>query len=475
MLRDYQAKAIEEIRKQFISGNKKVLLRSATGSGKTVIFTHMMREAVLRGKRCVMIVRGRSIVDQTHKRLIKEKTHHGVYMANHHGRNPNAPIQICSVDTLTARQNFPPADLVVIDEAHMAVSEQYKKVISHYEKSFIVAVTATPYGKESLRHLADVCVSAISTNELMNQGYLIRPRYFAPSAPDLRGVKTVAGDFANSQLFDRMSGLSGDIVGTYKDLGENRPSMLFAVNINHSKQLCYEFNQAGIKAEHIDAEHDTKERQEAIARLENGEIKVICSVGTMTTGVDIPKVSCLIMARPTKSYNLFIQSAGRGTRPVYPDGADLSTIESRLDAIQNSDKKDFIILDHAGNVTRHGFITDEPEVNLDGETKKPNIKSPRTCKKCFLVFNGIVCPSCGTLPDRKDREIDIDREKELVELKDMPLAQEIVIFVNKHKAIAKKCGYKRGWLYHKVKDAYGEEVANELYPKRTKPLPSWLK
>ena len=475
MLRDYQKKAIDQIRDEFISGNRKVLLRLATGAGKTVCFTTMMKTAVANGKRCVMLVRGRSLVDQTHKRLLKENTPHGVFMANHWARNLNQPIQICSVDTVISRQEFPPADLLVIDEAHLATSDAYKQVIEKYNKSYVVAVTATPYGKEPLRHLADSVVSPISTEELMARGYLIRPRYFAPSAPDLKGIKTVAGDYANNQLHERMSNLAGDIVDTYKRLGENRPALLFAVNINHSKSLCSELNKSGIKAEHIDAEHDSKERQESISRLESGETKVICSVGTMTTGVDIPKIGCLIMARPTKSYNLWIQMVGRGTRPVYPEGADLSTDESRLDAIQNSIKKDFIVLDHAGNVTRHGFITDEPEVNLDGEEKSTKIKSPKTCKRCYLVYFGSDCPACGFVLANKKRDIEIDREKELVELQNMPLVNEIVLFVNRAKAEAKSKGYKRGWVYHKVKDAYGEEVANELFPKRTTPLPKWLK
>jgi len=475
MLRDYQSKAIELIREQFSLGNKKVLLRLSTGAGKTTIFTEIMKMASANGKKCMMIVRGRSIIDQTHKRMLKDKVHHGVVMANHWCRNPKADIQLASIDTLVSRQNYPNADLIVIDEAHMAISQGYKDAIEMYPDAYVLAVTATPYVKESLRHIADVCISPITTEELMNQGYLVRPRYFAPSAPDMKGVKTIAGEYANLQAQDKMNPLAGDIVETYKKSGENRPAILFAVNINHSEMLCAEFNKAGVKAEAIDAEHDSKERAEAIARLESGETKVLTSVGTLTTGVDIPKVSCLILARPTKSYNLFIQAIGRGTRPVYLPDSDLSTKESRLFSIQNSVKKDFIVFDHAGNVTRHGFITQEPDVDLDGAKKKIIIKSPKTCKKCYLVYFGTDCPACGFVLENKKRDIEIDKEKELKEISEMPLVNEIVLFTNRIKAEAKAKGYKRGYVYFKVKDKYGEEVANELFPKRLKPLPKWLK
>src|SRR5574343_270990 len=103
-MRPYQSGAIEEIKFNFSRKIKKVLLKLATGGGKTHIFSDVMMRTADNGKKCIMVVRGRQLVDQASKRLFHEKVNHGVLMANHWNKNPSAPIQICSIDTLITRQ-----------------------------------------------------------------------------------------------------------------------------------------------------------------------------------------------------------------------------------------------------------------------------------------------------------------------------------------------------------------------------------
>lgn len=474
MLRDYQKLALDMIREEFRKGNKKVLLQLSTGAGKTVCFTTMMKEAAARGKKSVMFVRGKMLVQQAHERLLAEKTPHGVMMAGHYFRNAMAPIQICSIDTIVAREKYPEADLVIIDEAHMAVSKGYVETMKMYPNAYVVAVTATPYTRDPLRHIADSVVAPISFRELVDQGYLIPPKYFSPSIPDLTGVATSAGDYVQNELKNRMAVLSGDIVQTWIDKGEGRPTICFAVNIEHSQMLVRSFVAGGIPAQHIEGNDPKSVRDAAIKRLVNGEIKILSNCGVLCTGVDIPPVSCIIMARPTKSANLFIQQAGRGTRPLYADGFDLSQIAGRLAAINCSEKKTFTILDHAGNILRHGFMTKDREVNLDGKPKLDTGPAVKTCATCYLNYSGSSCPECGeTVQEKRDRELLTDEGIELKEIKDMPLAAKLVQFVKEQKEIAKKRGYKRGWVYHQVKNAFGEETANDLFPKRN--IPSWIK
>lgn len=468
-LRDYQELAINQIREEFKKGNTKVLLVMPTGSGKTKVFTHMMKEAFKRDFKSVMYVRGRQLVEQAHQRLMSEKVPHGVYMANHWARNFHAKIQLASIDTADSRGNYPEAYLVIVDEAHMATSQQYKDAIASYPPgTYFVSVTATPWMRESLLHLAEVVIKPTSFQKLVDEGYLIAPRYFGAKPPDFKGLKKSKGEFVTEQLRERMSVLSADIVQTWIEKAEGRPTLLFAVNVAHSKQICEEFNKAGIKAEHIDASIPVKDREAIISRMKTGETKVATSVRTMTTGVDIPFLGCISDAAPTLSYNLHIQKLGRGTRPFYASGFDLSEIWQRLAAIQASDKKDFIILDHAGNLTRHGYMEDEPEIFLEGVEKVDTGKAPKQCKTCYLLYDESFCPVCGPeiKTEKEKRQIDIEREVKLIELNihDKGTAAEMVKFVAQKKELAKKMSYKQGWVYYQVKEQYGEEIADSIFP-----------
>lgn len=464
MLRPYQILGLNLIRASFQRGVRKVLLKLSTGAGKTVIFCEVLIQTSAKGNRAGMVVRGKQLVEQASQRLFKEGVSHGVRQANHWNKNYGALVQICSIDTLIARGEFPDFDVLVIDEADLFVSPKCKEFISYYNErgTYILSVTATPFTKEPLTHLADEVICPITFKELVDQGYLLPPKYFAPSIPNLAGVRTSKGDFVNEQLEERMSVLTGDIVDHWKNLGENRPTLCFAVNIKHSMSIAARFNAAGITAEHIEGNHSLEERYAAIESLKKGEIKVICNVGVFSVGADIPFLSCIIQARPTKSYRLCIQQWGRGTRLSPETG-----------------KKDFLILDHAGNTLRHGFMHDEPEVELEGI--KVNRKSPQIqrCENCLVVYEGPSCHVCGftkhvappieTSPN-EDNDI-------LAELKDLPKGAEISLFIRRQKELAKRRGYKPKFVYYRVAETYGEEIADQAFPKQANSnrLPAFLR
>jgi DNA repair protein RadD len=297
-------------------------------------------------------------------------------------------------------------------------------------------------------------VHPITTQELIDLGFLLPPRYFAPIAPDLAGLRTRAGDFENSELESRMNNMAGDIIGHWQRLSEQRPTVCFAVNVHHSLSIVDKFRRAGIAAEHIEADTPDTERAAAIDRLVKGETKVLSNVGILCTGVDIPPLSCILMARPTKSYSLYIQQAGRGTRPHKESG-----------------KKDFIILDYAGNVLRHGLITDEPEVFLEGMPKSKNGPRVIQCPQCYAFIIGGSCPECGFKPERKESVVE-DGDGVLSELKGLPRDAEIAIFVKRLKETAKRKNYKKGWAYYKCLEKYGEHETQKHFPKRN--VPSWI-
>jgi DNA repair protein RadD len=458
-LRNYQQKALDEIRALFSSGTKKVLLHLATGGGKTMIFCEVLKASAEKGKRAVLVVRGRKLIYQASARLDREGVDHGILMAGHWRLRPRAQIQLCSIDTIYRRKQLPEADLIVIDEAHHATSKGYKWLADAYHKAFFLPVTATPYVAGSLRHIAQDIVRPTSIKELVENKFLVPPRYYAPSVPDLTGVKTSSGDFLASDL-DKILNKThpiGDVVESWKKLSENRSTLLFAVTVKHSLAIVQAFNNAGIPAVHVDADNSDEEREQAIKKLNSGEIKIISNVGILNVGVDIPSLGCVVSVRPTKSYALYIQQMGRGTRP-------------------SPGKSDFIVIDHGGNVLRHGCILEEREGSLDPmpRSKRTTQDSLYTCSSCFAVFDRSTkeCPSCGLLNPTAPS---VSRENKAANPLDGKLeeADEFHLKVMARRGqlrdIAKRRNYKRGWIYYRLKEEFGQEVADKYEPKRKIP------
>lgn len=439
-----------------------------TGAGKTTVFSEVLKGTYASGKSGIMVVRGRQLVDQAHKKLVRENVPHGVLMAGHWNYRPRERIQICSIDTLIARRGsmeWPKADIVVVDEADDATSPGYLQLAAHYQDSFFLPVTATPYVPKSLRHVADVCVCPIPIQELIDRGFLIAANYFVPGEPDLKGVTIRNGDYVSSELETVMNkkSLVGDAVDQWKKLADNRRSIYFCVSVAHSQAVAQLFRDAGVPAAHCDADTSQTERESLIGKLTTGELRVLCNVGILCRGVDIPPVSCIGMLRPTESYRLFIQQAGRGTRPVYADSYPLTSDQERLEAISASDKRDFIIIDHAGNVRKHGFITEEPEFDLNGKIKKflPQA-SPKICADCFAAFFGMACPFCGWAPKKIERTRELLHvDGELVKLENE--SEETKYFRTLERS-QKMYGYHRGWIFHRMKEKFNEEVARRFCP-----------
>lgn len=453
-LRDYQAKAVDEIRTLYAKGTKRVLLHLATGGGKTVVFSHILQSLHAKGKSGLMLVRGRELVDNGAGRLEREGVPHGIIMA---GRKPTLgqQIYVCSVDTLHRRKLRPPADLIVIDEAHMACSESYKALIADYPNAFVLAVTATPYVDASMRHMADAVVAPIGIQGLIDQGWLVRPRYVVPVEQDLSSCRVENGDYRVADLAELMGRRSviGDIGRVWGERARGRPTICFAPRVDNSVAIKDMMLGLGVRAEHVDADTPEPIRKRVMADLCEGRLDLVTNVGILCTGVDIPPVSCILMARPTKSLNLYIQQAGRGTRP-YPG------------------KTDFLILDHANNVREHGFITDAHEVFLDETPKTKGGAAPiKICRECYaaLPVSSRTCPECGYefVPEEQDDS----RDGELEEIEDS-LDVRAKSRLKELKRVAKAKGYKRGWIFHVMKAEFGEVIANSLVPKRE--VPAWV-
>ena len=289
-----------------------------------------------------------------------------------------------------------------------------------------------------------------SIKELTEKGYLVPNRIVAPTIPDLQNIRIVAGDYEKSTLDKKMNTpkLVGDIVSHWIKHGEDRPTVVFAVSIKHSKYIANIFKQNGIPSGHIDGEMPEIEREQQLEKLNKGEIKVLSNCMVLTEGWDQPKVSCVIIARPTKSYSLYLQMVGRSLRPA-------------------PNKKDTLIIDHSGCVYEHGFPEDVPKWELkttvDRERKKkepqPIERQPFTCVECDTVYKPTkedpACPNCAFIPTKKEKMILIQQGR-LVELPKMkPNPQDKENFYAQLVYFAKQKGYKEGWASWTFKRKYG--------------------
>lgn len=389
------------MRASFGKGFRRTVLQMATGSGKTVTAAAMIEGALAKGRNVMFTVPRISLVDQAVSEFETQGIRDiGVIQADHPRADPDAPVQVASVDTLARRDLPPKQGLVICDECHMQ-SKSVLQMMREWPDTFFVGLSATPWAKGMGRVWQDLQIP-VTINDLIEAGYLSTFTAFAPDVPDMSGVKKSQGDYQEAGSAEKMTErkLVASIVETWLEKGENRPTLAFGVNRAHAGAMMAEFERAGIASGYCDAFTDRVEMGLLKRRFEAGEIKVVWSVRKMTTGVDWP-VSCIIDAAPTASEMLHVQKIGRGLR-VNP-GTETCTV-----------------LDHAGNSLRLGLVTDIHHSRLDVSQKGEKAtavkaqKLPKPCVSCGTLHAGLICPACGHERKRVS-SVEVE-EGELVEL-----------------------------------------------------------
>ena len=446
-LREYQARAMDRLRDAMRRRVWRVVLQAATGSGKTRIAAAVVDGALAKDKRVVFCVPALSLVDQTVEMFWREGIGDvGVIQANHQMTDWSKPVQVASVQTLM-RRNVPEAHVVIVDEVHR-LFDFYGEWMARpeWEKVPFIGLSATPWTRGLGKFYKELIIAA-STKELIAAGYLSPFRVFAPAHPDLEGVRTVAGDYHEGDLGEAMdkSPLVADIVDTWIRRGEDRPTFCFAVNRAHAKNIQEKFDAAGVNAVYMDAYTDPAERAEVKKRFHAGEVKVVCNVGVLTTGVDWD-VRCIVLARPTKSEMLFVQIVGRGLRTA--DG-----------------KKDLLVLDHSDSHLRLGFVDDIHHEKLDEGKERAKAEPrkeplPKECPQCAYLRPPRTpkCPNCGFLAAPAGIE---EQDGELQEMTPgkrpkaaKATAEDKARFYAMLLGYARDKGYKSGWASNKFREKF---------------------
>jgi superfamily II DNA or RNA helicase len=299
------------------------------------------------------------------------------------------PIQVASVQTLTRRlgQLATAPDLIVIDEAHHATANGWQRALNHWPEALRFGVTATPMRLDGrgLSAAFDRLVLGPSVASLMNAGFLCPARIYAPPVmANLTGLKRRAGDYATDQAaaaMDRPT-VTGDAIAHYQRLAAGQRGIAFCCSIAHAEHVAASFNAAGIPAATLLGSTNPLRRDATVGRFAAGQLQVLVTVDVVSEGFDIPAAGCAILLRPTQSLGLYLQQVGRVLRPAPGKAAA-------------------IVLDHVGNVHRHGFPDDPRDWSLDdrlrtGKGSGQAAPSVRTCPACFAAFKPApLCPCCG--------------------------------------------------------------------------------
>jgi superfamily II DNA or RNA helicase len=424
-LRPYQSDLIEQVTKAFKSGHRKVIAQLPTGGGKTTVFTELLRRVQQRGNTGLVLAHRQELVKQAGSTLGRFGLSAGVIMS---GYEPDLaePLQVASVQTLARRLRYAwEPSFIVLDECHHCTSKnQYQQVLDRYPNAYVLGVTATPcrLDGKGLGDVFDEMVLGPSLADLVAQGHLVPPRYYSiPSAFDLEAVKLTAGDYNAKQLKEQWdkSKIHGDIVGHWMKYARGLQTIVFAPTVEISEQVAAMYRDAGVKAQHIDANTPESLRSAYIEAFGRCAITVLVNVGLFTEGFDCPAVACVQVVRPTKSVTLNYQMIGRPLRP-------------------SPGKTEAIILDHVGLLHEHGSVMEPVEWKLS-QTKKKSRKydieraEAEERSPTLITINGSV----------KLQDFGKGGAGWLSVLNGLTQQQQ-------------RSGYKSSWIYHRFLETYPE-------------------
>jgi superfamily II DNA or RNA helicase len=474
-LRDYQKNLVDAINQRWDSGDRRVLAQLPTGGGKTQCFSAIARQFLEKGEGVLVLAHRKELITQARDKLEAiSGLPCGVIKAGFPVQE-FLPVQVASVQSLVRRKRFPDAGLIIIDEAHHACAQSYVSIMDAYPKDKILGVTATPCRSDGqgFKYLFDSLVTGASASDLIKDGYLSKFRVFRSATKiNTKGIRKVGGDYNQSQLEDAARKVIGEIVPTWQKFAIGKSTIVFAVSVEHSREIVQSFQNAGIPAEHIDGETPDDQRDEILKRFRQKETLILSNVNIATEGTDIPGIEAVQCLRPTMSVILHLQMLGRGLRP--------------------SPGKDYcVIIDHTDNWSKHGLPDDDREWSLEPMSLRAS-RFTQCCPSCEHIFRPLsheqkpakqvvdalgsvknimraTCPSClesfqweqGEGGEENGGSLVLEKEEGEIKELDLTLIPEHKKLVDDLIAIAQSKGYKPAWAYHALIEKYGG-VAEEF-------------
>lgn len=378
-LRDYQIETIAALEDSWSKGQIRVAAVLPTGAGKTVVFSHLSKGFTDRhaNKRVLILAHTDELIDQAAKKIRAVAPHLSVGIVKAEKNEVNRTIIVASVQTLARnvrrRDQIRNVGLVIVDECHHAAAASYQNILQHYgalpvhgaTTDVMVAGFTATLARGDKKSLKDVWESVAYRRDI---AYMIRKRYLV----NVRGkrvevddltldkVKKSGGDFSVGALGEALeASLAPEVVAkAYVEHASNRSGILFAPTVEAANTFADALNDEGVKTEVVHGDLPPTERKEILSRLHDGTTQVVANCMVLTEGFDSPRVSCVVIARPTRSAPLYQQMVGRGLR---------------VDPEKPYDEQDCLILDVVGASNSHGLaslvdLSDKPITPKDGQT-----------------------------------------------------------------------------------------------------------
>ena len=394
---------------------RRVLMQCPPGGGKTAIATSIANAYAAQLRQAWFICHRAELIEQTSKTFSKYGLQHG-FIAAGYPQSLGALVQICSIDTLKNRlESLVAPAVALIDECHHSGAAGWAMVIQWLTDNGtkIIGLSGTPQRHDGagLDAHFDELVLGPTVAWLMANGHLSQYAIYAPSAPDMAGVKKQFGEWERGETVKRMRApkLTGDMIKHWRKLASGMRTVGFAMTVSHSKYMAELFNAAGIASAHLDGKTPKAERKRIIMDFAEGRIFVIWNVALFGEGFDLAAIAqiditidCIIDAAPTRSLSWYLQKIMRPMRPA--------------------PGKEAIILDHAGNSNAHGYPDDERDwlttwKGRDKGKKAANDNAPPppvTCEECFRQIRRPLpecCPGCGKLLTAAQKAIAVSPEE----------------------------------------------------------------
>lgn len=422
--RDYQQKGFDHVFKRISEGAKRICVAAPTGSGKTLLMNMILQECVRRDWKASLYTHRSVLIPQLSDGLSKMGITHGIRASGYEAYR-DRKVQVSMFQTEKARCFTRPqwslhqARLVLIDEAHGYTATTTQKIVDHHVNNgaCVIGFTATPV---DLWHMFDE-LSVLTTNSHLRAcGAHLPCAEYAPDEPDLKGVRrTKVGEYVEADVHKAIMvpSVFGRVKTHYDRVNPFKlPAILFGPSVEGSKFFCDEFNAAGVAAAHVDAKmiyrgvdpksgqpiveaSNNRNRQNLFDQVRNGEVKVLCNRFVLTEGLDLPELHVAILATTFGSVKMFLQAAGRLLR-AHPSMSDVC------------------LLDHGGNVWRHGSINADREWHVEQtsqeirEERQEKLENGEedimgiTCPKChFIRLSGPKCPQCGHAHNKTCRHV----------------------------------------------------------------------
>lgn len=435
-LRDYQHELLDGIHQSMANDNKRIMVQSPAGSGKTVTMSELVRRANEKNNRVLTVVHRNELVSQISQ----------TFSANNVDWNLSQVGMVQTISNRVKKGTVIEPTIIVIDEAHHALSKTYRNIINAFPNAYVIGFTATPcrLNGQGFTDLFDDIVLGKSVKWLIDNKRLAPYKYLSIDLINHEKLKHQRGEYSQKSISEAFNKkIYGDVLKNYEQHAKGLKTIIYAYNVESSKRVAEQFKQKGYKAYHLDGKAKTQERLEVVEKFRNGEIDILTNAELFGEGFDIPDCHCVILLRPTESLSLFIQQTMR--------------------AMRYQPNKKAIIIDLVNNWSIHELPDSDRDWLKYFEGKPPREKSEihvKECPECLNVIfsNQKQCPTCGydftaetkeTAYAVEDVELEEITEENIIRLQ-FKKPSECKSMKELYE-LAESLNYKPGWAYYQGK------------------------